>query len=299
MDAQETRMSSLSILVTGAAGHIGSVTTAHLRAQGHSVRAVDLHPGKGPAVEIADLLLRESAYRVTESVDAVVHLANWPNVHMSAPSQVFIENATMTQHLFQAIIERGIKKLVYASSIQVMSGHRQVDDGAPSGLPYLPLDGDIPANPSNAYGVSKAAGEIQTKWLAQSHGVAAVALRLPAVLRSGFHDFRKRQGPRLMKGNLDEAFTVMHVRDAARLIEGILNHHQAGYRCVQGGSHEHASDRPVADIVAEYYADVPLRHPDQPLMALCDIGVLQRDFGFVPQESLWSTGESAAIPAQK
>jgi len=299
MAAQEIRMSSLSILVTGAAGLIGSVATAYLRAQGHSVRAVDLHPGKGPAVEIADLLLRESAYRVTEAVDAVVHLANWPNVHLSAPSQVFIENATMTQYLFQAIIERGIKKLVYASSIQAMSGHRQSDDGGPSGLPYLPLDGDIPANPSNAYGVSKAAGEIQTKWLAQSHGVAAVALRLPAVMRGSFHELRKRYGPRWMKSSLDEAFTAMHVCDAARLIEGILTHHHSGYRCVQGGSHEHSLDRPIADIVAEYYADVPLRHPNQPLTALCDIGVLQRDFGFVPQESLWSTGESAATSAQK
>ncbi len=299
MATLETRMSSLSILVTGAAGHIGSVTTAHLRAQGHSVRAVDLHPGKGPAVEIADLLLRESAYRVTEGVDAVVHLANWPNVNLSAPSHIFIENTTMTQHLYQAIIERGIKKVVYASSIQAMSGHRKVDGGLPSGLPYLPLDGDIPANPSNAYGVSKAAGEIQTRWLAQSHGVAAVALRLPAVLRGSFHDLRKQYGPRWMKGNLDEAFTVMHVRDAARLIEGILTHHQSGYRCVQGGSHEHSLDRPIADIVAEYYSEVPLRHPDQPLTAFCDIGILQRDFGFVPHETLWGEPEGAAVPVHR
>lgn len=286
-------MPIMSILVTGAAGHIGSVVTAHLRAQGHTVRAVDLQPSRTDPIEIADLLLRESAYRVTEGVDAVVHLANWPNVHRSAPTQIFVENATMTQHLFQAIIERGIKKLVYASSIQAVSGHSTVEDGGPSGLPYLPLDGEIPARPSNAYGVSKAAGEIQCRWLADSHGVAAVALRLPSTLHEPFEALHKRWGRRWGKGSLDEGFLAIHVNDAARLIEGILLRHEHGYRCVLAGSADHSLNQPVAEIIATYYRDVPLRLPVSELRSLCDLAVLERDFGFVPRERLWRSEAEA------
>ncbi len=294
--AQHDRMTTMSILVTGGAGLIGSVTAEHLRTQGHQVRAVDLHPSRqGPAVEIADLLLRESAYRITEGVDAVVHLANWPDVHRTGATQVFVENTTMTQHLFQAMAERGIKRLVYVSSIQAFSGHRSVEDGAPSGLPYLPLDGDIPANPSNTYGASKAAGEMQCRWLASAHGVAAVALRLPATLRHSFPAIRRRWGDGRLKSKLDEGFLVIHVNDAARLIGCLLERHQAGYRCVQGGSRQHMLQQSAAELIATYYPEVPLRRALASLSSLCDLEVLERDFGFVPVEDLWQERPPGAV----
>lgn len=287
-------MTTLTILVTGAAGNIGNVTAEHLRSLGHQVRAVDLHPSRqGPVVEVADLLQRESAYRVTEGVDAVVHLANWANVHRFGESQVFVENATMTQHLFQAMVERGIKRLVYASSIQAFSGNRRVEEGAPSGLPYLPLDGDIPANPANAYAASKAAGEMQCRWLASAHDVAVAALRLPWTLREAIPVLHRRWGERWLKGSLVEGFLAMHVKDAARLIGCLLQRHQAGYRCVQGGSRQHILPAPAAELIATYFTDVPLRRPVESITSLCDIEVLERDFGFVPMEDLWQEPPAA------
>jgi nucleoside-diphosphate-sugar epimerase len=287
------------ILVTGAAGFIGRGVVDVLREMGYEVRAVDVHLGRKPdqTIEIADLLQRESSYRVTEGVDAVIHLANWPNVHRATPTQVFVDNVTMNQNLFQAVAERGIKRVVYASSIQAISGHRQFGDERGSGLPYLPLDGDIPSNPSNAYGLSKAAGESQCRWLATVYDVAVAAVRLPMVARRALSEYpRERMQPNKWHV-IDEAFLGIRLGDAARLMEALLRRHESGYRCVQAGCRDQNIPTELGDIIDTFYRDVPLKRPRESLTSLCDLDVLERDFGWVPQESLWETVTPTPTPS--
>jgi len=295
----------MHILVTGAAGFVGRHIAAHLRTQGHEVRGADLRPLKkrhGDArVEIVDLLNRESAARAVQDVDAVVHLANWPTAWHPEPTRLLIENVTMNQNLIQAMLDQEVPKLVFASSIQALAGHVRHGRDTPARLPYLPLDGDVPADPANIYGLSKQMGEDQCRWFCLSRGSrrhrvevprSAVALRLPSVRDEPF-DPEELTADRLSWAFGDEAFLAIHVHDAARLVEAILLRHHQGYRCVQAGSRDHWLPGSPAELAAKHYPGIPLKRPATELTSLCDLDVLERDFGWTPRERLWAEAAKA------
>src|SRR5438034_1203665 len=125
-------------------------------------------------IEVADIRIREPCYPLVDGVNAVVHLANYPNASAGVAQDVFNENCAMNMNIFQAAVEAGVKKIIFASSIQAITGVRPSRDAGaqkPSDLPYLPLDGDVPPNPGNPYAASKVAGEMLLKYFGKFHGI--------------------------------------------------------------------------------------------------------------------------------
>ena len=82
-------------------------------------------------------------------------------------------------NVFQAAAESGVRKIVYASSIQAMAGSRWGQNDTQPGVPYLPLDGETPQHPGNHYALSKCTGEMQLGYLPSRR-------RSPSTTRSGF-----------------------------------------------------------------------------------------------------------------
>jgi nucleoside-diphosphate-sugar epimerase len=160
----------MRVVVTGGAGHLGSAVCQVLADVGFQVHAVDRVYRRELSVplEVADLLDGQAAYRLLAACDAVVHLANHPNPFGPLPpQQLYADNVAMDINVFQAAVDLGVRKLVFASSVQVFSGNRTTDDvDKPSCLPYLPLDGDLPTCPRNAYALSKEAAEQQLRYFA-------------------------------------------------------------------------------------------------------------------------------------
>src|SRR5690606_23264714 len=114
------------------------------------------------------------------------HLGNHPRMPRSVPRQtIYGENTAMTANVLFAAADRGIRKIVYASSIQVIMGRRTgTEQEQPSGLAYLPLDGDLPRRIGNAYALSKAAGEDLLRHLCeQDPELSGTAMRFPALWR--------------------------------------------------------------------------------------------------------------------
>ncbi len=130
----------MRITLTGAAGKLGSHVCRQLVDAGHTVRATDRFYRRDLPVrlEMADLLRPEDAYELLEGVEALVHLANHPHFHGNDSQLVFNENVTMNMNIFQAARDVGVQKIVFSSSVQVMSGQRP---------PYLPFDSSTPAHP--------------------------------------------------------------------------------------------------------------------------------------------------------
>jgi len=152
----------MNILLTGGAGYIGSHTCVALEEAGHSVVIFDNFCNSSPTViqRLEIVLGKPLAYvegdvRNTEllqatlknyHIDAVIHFAGLKSVGESvqSPLNYYENNVQGTLSLLRAMLNLGIKKLVFSSSATVY--------GDPL---YLPIDEAHPLDPQNPYGQTK------------------------------------------------------------------------------------------------------------------------------------------------
>ena len=122
------------VLVTGGAGYIGCVLTRRLLDRGYRVRVLDrLLWGEEP---LADLLegielvaadVRDIPATALDGVGSVIHLAGLSNDPTAEydPEANWQMNALATEALGKACVERGIERLVFASSCSLYDGSRR------------------------------------------------------------------------------------------------------------------------------------------------------------------------------
>lgn len=164
------------ILVTGGAGYIGSTTAYVLRQRGfdviivddlsrgheHNVRGLPFHKlNTADTNAIAQLL-------AAEKVDAVIHFAAFISVGESTakPEMYFANNVGGSISLFSAMVEAGVKRLVFSSTAAVY------------GMPkVIPIPEEEPFAPVNPYGESKVMVEKILGWLDQFREFRSIALR--------------------------------------------------------------------------------------------------------------------------
>ena len=157
------------VLVTGATGAIGAPLAAHLVQRGHSVRgfARRVSPGLDDYV-VGDLGDRDAVRRAVEGRDTVVHLGAYPN-----PAD-FIDvllqpNVVGLFHICEAAAEFGVRRLVLASTVQVVTGHRFRD------RPVRIEDGPAPVN---HYALTKVWAEAAGEMYARVHGMSVISVRI-------------------------------------------------------------------------------------------------------------------------
>lgn len=289
------------VLVTGAAGQLGSATCKHLAAAGVGFRATDISTRKelGYRVQVVNLLNREACYELVEGCNAVVHIANRPNEHAGNPQQIFGDNCTMNMNVFQAAVEVGVKKVLYASSIQAIIGSRRTGDigKRPSPYPYLPADGDTPPCPGNCYAASKVAGEVLLRMFAEHRGLpSAIAVRFPGMWPRDWFDWIRRHakgGSHWHGEYVDELFTWLSFEDAARLVEACLKAELPGYRCYLPAHPAPRVDGSVEELAARTWSAVPRKRPAEPLTSLVDISRITAETGWVPLDDFRAAQTSA------
>jgi len=190
----------LKVLLTGAAGNLGVCVFRRLIQAGHDVVATDKRLADdlpGACIQ-ADLLDKQAVESLVRGCDAVVHTGNHPCIREDTPpQQTYLENVTMNTHVFQAAEDAGIGCMIFTSSIQVISGSRHVKRlEEPSCLKRLPLDGQAPACPGNAYALSKLAGEQMLQYLSRRHpDHSYTAIRFPLLVGRREHGHMKPGGP--------------------------------------------------------------------------------------------------------
>ena len=167
----------MKILVTGAAGYIGSIVTELLVDQGYDVIALDnLSHGHREAVHPdaefvqGDLLDDEwlKTFLKTKKMDAVVHLAAEALIDESLrdPGRFFRANLTGGINLLEAMANSGVKKIVFSSTAAIY--------GEPESIP---VDENAPFSPVNSYGESKLAFERILKWYKKAYDINHISLR--------------------------------------------------------------------------------------------------------------------------
>jgi len=171
------------ILVTGAAGFIGSHVCEALLARGDEVVGLDnFDPFYERAVKERNLegLRRTAGFRFVEvdivrdglpldGVLVVLHLAARPGVRPSLedPASYSETNVTGTVRVFEAARRAGIRRIVFGSSSSVYG------DATPP-----PFAEDAPAAwPISPYAASKRAGELMAQAFAHLYGLQIACLR--------------------------------------------------------------------------------------------------------------------------
>jgi nucleoside-diphosphate-sugar epimerase len=158
------------VLVTGSAGTIGQAVVRELKARGCAVRGFDLVPTSGADEGlVGDLTDFVAVRRAVAGAGALVHLAATPDDD-DFFTKLLPNNIVGVYHVLEAAREAGVRRLVLASSGQVVWHQRFTGP--------LPIAADAPPTPRAWYAAAKVFLEAAGRAYADAHGACVVAARL-------------------------------------------------------------------------------------------------------------------------
>jgi nucleoside-diphosphate-sugar epimerase len=281
----------MKILVTGAAGRLGSAVCATLVDAGHEVKATDYKHRDGLKVKLVHADLRDeiAVYSLLEGCDAVAHLGNHPNLLAGpSPQRILSENVAMNANVFRAALDIGIRRIVFASSVQaILKVPNGMRADAPFAIPYLPLDSAVPSNPgSNFYALSKDFGErmLQELCLAEV-ALVATSLRFPVLIGESWIDRFTSGGRPVPRSsfNFGEVLGYLMFSDAAELVRATLEKQLPGYHQYYPAQTLEVRGVAVVELIREFYSHVPLRRPIEQIESLVDLSGIAEDLGWAPK----------------
>jgi uronate dehydrogenase len=202
------------ILVTGAAGAVGTMLRPRLAQPGRTLRLLDTAPiTAGPGEEAIQASVTDLAAMTDacQGADAVIHLggisgeAPWP--------QILEVNIDGTYAVFEAARRAGTSRVVYASSNHAVGFTPRADFPVP--------DYEFPA-PDTYYGVSKVAGEALAGLYHYRYGLDTICIRILTCAER--------------PPSVRALSTWLSPDDAGRLFEACLTAPSPGFRVVFGVS---------------------------------------------------------------
>ncbi|HYI14617.1 MAG TPA: NAD(P)-dependent oxidoreductase [Thermomicrobiales bacterium] len=169
----------MRVLVTGAAGVIGTAVREHL-GESYDLVSMTRRPAEFPSVvaDISDLAAIEPAF---EGIDAVVHLA--ATISVTSPwEDVLRDNIIGTYNIFEAAKRAGVGCVVFASSNHAV-GMYEVEASPDIYALEDPrvVDHHADIRPDSYYGISKAYGEAMGRYYSENFGMRVYCLRIGTV----------------------------------------------------------------------------------------------------------------------
>lgn len=208
-----------TVLITGAAGRLGTLLRSGLARPGRTLRLLDVaqpppaEPDEAVEVVVGSVIDQALMAEACSGVDAIIHLAGY--TRESAWADAVAVNINGTQALFDAAQRAGVNRVILASSNHA-AGFRE--------LASAPLPADSSPRPDTYYGVSKAAIEALGSLFASRFGMDVIAIRLGTCGPDPV-----RLGPRGL-------MTWLSPGDAVRLFDACLDCPSPGYRIIWGVS---------------------------------------------------------------
>jgi uronate dehydrogenase len=220
-------MSTSTVVITGAAGRIGSMLRPRLARPGRRLRLLDVVPVPGLAggppaddtpagdraeepvtASVTDLAAMTAA---CTGADTVIHLGGIPTEDAWGP--ILDVNINGTYTVFEAARRAGVRRVVFASSNHAVGFVPRES---------FPVADDARPEPDTYYGVSKAAGEALAALYAARYGLEAICVRILSC-------FDQPQSARMLA-------TWLSPDDAGRLFEACVSAPAPGFRVIYGVS---------------------------------------------------------------
>lgn len=158
------------VLITGAAGSIGTYLRQTLKGVYPTLRLSDIAPlgeaGPGEEIDKTDITDFDACLKMCAGVDGIVHLggqsveADWPTILQL--------NLIGLYNVLEAGRRGGIKRFIFATSNHAVGMYRRDQR----------IDNRVNTRPDSRYGVSKAYGEALTALYADKHGIGALNIRI-------------------------------------------------------------------------------------------------------------------------
>lgn len=171
-------MKPTQVLVTGSAGRIGRAVVKELLARGHAVRGLDRVPTPGLAdAVVGEITDQGTVERAMRGVSTLIHLAATPDDVDDVVGDLIPNNVVGVYRVFEAARQAGVRRLVLASSGQVVWYQRM------SGP--IPIGVTEPPTPRSWYAACKLFMEGAGRSYAEAHGMSVLAIRLGWCPRPG------------------------------------------------------------------------------------------------------------------
>ena len=202
------------ILITGAAGSLGTHLRGGLAHLANRIRLVDVKEmGEAAAHEevvVCDLSDRDAAFEVTRGCDAVLHFAGHPREQSF--DEIITDTLPAAYNVYEGARRAGAKRVVYASSIHAVGFH------AVESVP----DTRVPHRPDTFYGLTKTFVEDLASLYWDKFGLESVCLRICSC-------FPEPQDRRML-------WSWLSFADCVRLAEAALTAPRVGFSVVYGTS---------------------------------------------------------------
>lgn len=287
----------------GGGGFIGSTIADRLLQEGHSVRIFE-RPRVSPYRRFAsseavewfegDVLSSHNVADALKDIDAVMHLVSTtlPKNSNDDPIYDVQSNVVATLQLLNAMVARGIRRIVFISSGGTIYG-------APE---YTPIDEKHPTNPIVSYGITKLAIEKYLHIFQRTHGLQPVTLRVanPYGERQRYETAQGAVGVFMHKALLNQPIDIwgdggvtrdyIHVSDVAEAFVKALDY-RGEHNIFNVSSGQGTSLNELLDMlegvlsrpIARRY--LPARHFDVPLSILSS-SLAQAELDWKPQVSM-------------
>jgi nucleoside-diphosphate-sugar epimerase len=244
----------VNLVVTGGMGVLGREVVRELLAPrtdgtAHQVTVFDHRLGPVPrgvrtvVGSHRDLTMLRNA---VAGADAILHLSARHVAEGENPADVYRDNVVGVFNVHEAARIQGVRRVVHWSSVAAL-GWSGLNDGF---MPdYLPIDEDHPLRATDAYGLSKAAGEDIAHSFTAKHGIETLALRhvYTVTPRMGF-DLWRTGGKRHRRWI---HYAYVDVRDAAVAARLAVEVDAPGHTALYVTADDSCAPAPLSDLLAE------------------------------------------------
>jgi len=245
------------VLVTGASGRIGVVTTAHLTAAGASVTTLSRTTNDNVVADrvlLGSTTSQEDVARALEGVDMVVHLAALAHRDIAPAFEVYSTNVVSTFNVLAQAGAAGITRAVVAGSINSYGLPQNIHEVTPA---YFPIDTDIPTDIADWYSLSKRNDEATARMAWRHWGIDVVTLRFPHVNSADALLDVSASLATAPRDGIREGWSYLDTRDAARSIELSLTATTTGAHAFFIAANSTVAPYRTEDMLAQFVPNTP------------------------------------------